>query len=146
MKASLMTFSQNGNTLKVGHSIGQGLKTEGFEIEHVRFTRMKNWNPADADVIGIGAPCFEFGPPKCVVDFLTNSTIDFSNKKIFVYITSSGYPMNTLWKLAKTVTNTGAEIIGGIQLRGMDNFPTLFGHFEGRPNENDLALQSGTGT
>ncbi|MCP4130217.1 MAG: hypothetical protein GY754_04480, partial [bacterium] len=48
--------------------------------------------------------------------------------------------MNTLWRLAEAVMAKGATIIGGVQLRGMDTFPTLFGHFEGRPNQNDLAM------
>ncbi len=140
MKASIMTFSQTGNTLKVGTSIGHGLQNEGFEIEHVNFRRLKNWNPEDADIIGIGAPCFEFSPPECLTDFLENTTIDFSSKKVFVFITSSGLPMNTLWKQAEAVLKKGATVIGGIQIIGMDNFPTLFGHHEGRPNKKDLAL------
>lgn len=140
MKASLMTFTQTGNTLKVGQAISRGLQQRGFEIDHVSFTRMRKWNPDDADVIGIGTPCFEFRPPNCIIDFLERSKHQLTGKKVFIYITSSGYPMNTLWRLSKAVTRTGAEILGGIQIKGMDNFPTLFGKFKGRPNEDDLAI------
>ena len=33
MKASILTFSQTGNTLKAGASIAKGLRSGGFEVD-----------------------------------------------------------------------------------------------------------------
>lgn len=138
MKASILTFSQTGNTLKVGNSIADGLRKGGFNVDHVRFLHRKKWSPNDAGLIGIGCPCFENRPAECVPSFLRDSSFDFSKKSAFVFITSGGSPVKTLWHLAQAVTKTGASVIGGIQLRGAVTVPTKFGDFLGRPDHIDL--------
>ena len=138
MKASILTFSQTGNTLKVGTSIGHGLQEAGFKVDHIRYLDRKKWHPDDADIIGIGCPCFENRPAECVPKFFESSNFDFSGKKAFVFITTGGSPVNTLWHLARTLSRTGAEVIGGIQLRGFVSVPTKFGDFKGRPDKIDL--------
>ncbi|MBU1343031.1 MAG: EFR1 family ferrodoxin [Proteobacteria bacterium] len=138
MKASMMTFSQTGNTLKVGDSIKSGLRDYGFEVDHVRFLHRKKWNPQTADLIGIGCPVFENLPAECVLEFLKKSACHFKGKKTFVYITSGGSPAKSLWHLAQAVLQTGAGVIGGLQLRGAVTVPTKFGEFIGRPDSRDL--------
>jgi flavodoxin/Fe-S-cluster-containing hydrogenase component 2 len=138
MKASLLTFSQTGNTLKVGTSIAGGLQKSGFEVDHVRFLHRKKWKPDDADLIGIGGPVFENRPAEVMPGFLKTGGFDFKGKKAFVFITSGGSPAKSLWHLAQAVTETGATVLGGIQLRGASTFPTLFGLFPGRPNEKEF--------
>jgi ferredoxin/flavodoxin len=138
MKASMLIFSQTGNTLKVGDSISKGLKVLGVEVEQVGFLHRNRWKPDNADLIGIGCPVFENRPAEVVPDYLTESKFDFAGKKAFVFITSGGSPARSLWHLSQAVTKTGASVIGGLQLRGRSSFPTLFGLFPGRPNEKDL--------
>ncbi len=138
MKASILTFSQTGNTLKVGTSIANGLRDNEVDVDHVRFLHRKRWNPHDADLIGIGCPCFENRPAECVPHFLKNGNFDFSGKKAFVFITSGGSPVKTLWHLARAVAETGATVIGGLQLRGVVTVPTKFGDFLRRPDDIDL--------
>jgi flavodoxin len=138
MKASILTFSQTGNTLKAGISISDGLQDKGFEVDHVRFLHRKKWKPDNADLIGLGCPVFENLPAECVPKFLKNSGFDFTGKKAFVFITSGGSPVKSLWYLAQAVAQTGAIVIGGIQLRGAVTVPTKFEQFPGRPNEKDL--------
>lgn len=111
MKASLLTFSQTGNTLKVGNSIADGLRDKGLGVDHIRFLHRQKWNPDDADLIGIGCPCFENRPAECVPHYLQNNDFDFSGKKAFVYITSGGSPVKTLWHLARIVSKTGAIVM-----------------------------------
>ncbi len=41
MKASILTVSQTGNTLKVGNSIADGLRIGGFNVDHVRLFTSK---------------------------------------------------------------------------------------------------------
>ncbi len=138
MKASVLTFSQTGNTLKAGTFIVKGLQNSGFEVDHFGFLRRKRWNPNDADLIGIGCPVFENRPAEVVPKFLKDSGFDFTGKKAFVFITSGGSPAKSLWHLSQAVAQTGAIVIWGIQLRGVSSFPTLFGLFPDRPDEKDL--------
>jgi ferredoxin len=145
MKASILTFSQTGNTLKVGASIAKGLQDSGLEVDCIRFLRRKRWKPDDADLIGIGCPCFENRPAECVLEFLKNGGFDFTGKKAFVFITSGGSPARSLWRLAQAVAQTGATVIGGVQLRGAVTVPTKFGEFTDRPNEKDLEYAEGFG-
>lgn len=138
MKASILTFSQTGNTLKTGLFIGNGLQSSGIDVCHVNFLRRRKWTPDDADLIGIGCPVFENRPAEVMPEFLKNSGVDFTGKKAFVFITSGGSPAKSLWHLAQTVSQTGATVIGGIQLRGVCTFPTLFDIYPGRPNDMEL--------
>ena len=140
MKVSILTFSQTGNTMKVGKTIEKVFLNRGFEVDHVRFLHRKKWKPQDADIIGIGCPCFEYFPAEVVPQFLEEKDFDFTGKKAFVYITSGGEPAKTLWYLAEAVRRTGAQVLGGVQIRGMVSVPTKFAQFEGRPNENDLLI------
>ncbi len=86
MKVSMLTFSQTGNTLKVGKAIEKALTNKNFEVDHIGFLQRKKWKPGDADVIGIGCPCFESLPADIVPGFLKDSNFDFKGKKAFVYI------------------------------------------------------------
>lgn len=138
MKASILTLSQTGNTLKAGRSIANGLIGRGIEVNHVNFLNRKKWKPDDADLIGIGCPVFENRPAEVMSDFLKKSGFDFMGKKAFVFITSGGSPARSLWHLAQTLSKNGATVIGGIQLRGVATFPTLFGLFPDRPNDQEL--------
>lgn len=138
MKASILFFSQTGNTLKVCVSISNGLEIYGIEVDQVRFLHRNRWKPDNADLIGIGCPVFENRPAEVIPKYLADSGFDFAQKKAFVFITSGGAPAKSLWHLSQAVTKTGASVIGGIQLRGCSSFPTLFGLFPKRPNQNEL--------
>ncbi len=138
MKASILTFSQTGNTLKTGISIGKGLQDNGVEVHHVNFLRRNKWRPDDADLIGIGCPVFENRPAEVMPEFLQNNGLDLRGTKSFVFITSGGSPAKSLWRLAQAVRQTGAAVMGGIQLRGTSTYPTLFGIYPDRPNDMEL--------
>jgi len=138
MKASILTFSQTGNTHKVGVSIAKGLRDVGFEVDQVRFLHRNRWKPDDADIIGIGCPVFENRPAEVMLKYFADTGFDFTGKPAFVFITSGGSPAKSLWHLSLAVSTIGASVIGGIQLRGVSSFPTLFALFQGRPNEKDL--------
>jgi menaquinone-dependent protoporphyrinogen IX oxidase len=72
MKGSILTFSQTGNTLKVGASIARGLKTFGAEVDQVSFLHRNRWKPDNADLIGIGCPVFENRPAEVVPEYLAD--------------------------------------------------------------------------
>lgn len=146
MKASILTFSQTGNTRKVGESIADGLRRGGLVVDETRFLRRGRWKPAQADIIGIGCPVFENRPAEVVPRFLAESGFDFTGKRAFVFITSGGSPARSLWHLARVTARTGASVMGGIQIRGTSSFPTLFGLFPGRPDTRDLEQAQGFGS
>ncbi|NNG01292.1 MAG: hypothetical protein HKM93_18015 [Desulfobacteraceae bacterium] len=143
MKASILTFSQTGNTLKVGRAISHALGENGIRVEHTRYLHRNNWDPESADLIGIGCPVFENMPAECVPEYL--QLHNFKRKKAFVFITSGGSPAKSLWHLSRALSRTGADVIGGMQLRGAVTVPTKFGEFTGRPDERDLAQASAFG-
>lgn len=140
MKASLLTFSQTGNTLKIGTAVCQGLASVGYETEQINFLERHTWKPEHATLIGVGCPVFENHPVCVVPDFLASSKFNFTGKKAFVFITSGGSPAKSLWSLYQALAKTGAEVIGGIQVRGRSSCPTLFGLFPDRPNQQDFEL------
>ncbi len=137
MKVSMLTFSQTGNTFHVGKAIEKSLSDKGFKVEHVRFLHRKKWRPEDADIIGVGCPCFESRPAEIVPNFLKNNNFKLNGIKAFVYITSSSSPAKTLWRLAQAVMKTGADVIGGVQITGVSTAPTFFGLTPNRPNIDD---------
>lgn len=145
MKVSMLTFSQTGNTLKVGKPIEQAFSAHGYGVAHLSYLRRDEWRPQDADVIGIGCPCFEYLPVNVVPRLLDEGGYDFRGKKAFVYITSGGGAAKTLWHLAGAVAKTGARVLGGVHVRGMVSVPTKFAQFEGRPNRNDLLIAESFG-
>jgi len=140
MQASLLVFSQTGNTFKVAEAITEGLESHGVEVEQVDFLHRHRWKPDAADLIGFGCPVFENRPAEAMTKYLKDKGFDFAGKKAFVFITSGGAPAKSLWHLSQAVSKTGASVIGGIQIRGRSSFPTLFGLFPGRPNGNELEL------
>lgn len=138
MQASILIFSQTGNTLKVGTSIAKGLEASGVEVALDNFLHRQSWKPAAAELIGIGCPVFENRPAEVVPKYLAESGVNWAGKKAFVFITSGGSPAKSLWHLAQAVEKTGASVLGGIQIRGQSSFPTLFGLFPERPNGGEL--------
>lgn len=133
----MLIFSQTGNTLKVANAVAVGLGRAGIEVEQVPFQRRRQWDPGAAGLIGVGCPVFENRPAKVVPDFLKSAGIDLTGKSAFVFITSGGTPVRSLWHLAEAVRRAGATVIGGIQVRGTSAFPTLTG-FPGRPSAFEL--------
>lgn len=81
MKASILIFSQTGNTLKVSSSISKGLETCGVEVDQVSFLHRTRWKPDNADLIGIGCSVFENRPAEVVPLYLADSGFDFAGKK-----------------------------------------------------------------
>jgi Fe-S-cluster-containing hydrogenase component 2/flavodoxin len=138
VQASLITFSQTGNTLKVSSAIGEVLAREGFVVDALRFRHRRKWKPEPADLVGIGCPVFENRPAEVVMDFLATAELDLTGKQAFVFITSGGSPARSLWHLGEAVRARGAELLGGVQVRGTSTYPTLAGLFPGRPNSADL--------
>jgi hypothetical protein len=81
MKASILIFSQTGNTLKVSASISKSLGICGVEVDQVSFLHRTKWKPDNTDLIGIGCPVFENRPAEIVPHYLADSGFNFAGKK-----------------------------------------------------------------
>lgn len=140
-KVAMLSFSQTGNTLKVGRNIVTGLEQGGLEVQHLRFLDRGDWNPANAGIIGVGCPVFENIPADNVTAYLENEPkLDLRGKLGFVYVTAGGSPAGAAWRLTQTLTKRGAKVIGSLQIRGTTRVPTMFGFFPDRPDRDDLVL------
>jgi flavodoxin/Pyruvate/2-oxoacid:ferredoxin oxidoreductase delta subunit len=140
MRTSIFTFTQTGNTLKVAQSIAIGLESHGIQPEMARYSNRTECKPDDYELIGIGCPVHDNRPAKCMVEYIKKSATGLKAKKVFVFITSESSPAKSLWRLSRVLENVGAEVIGGIQIRGMSTFPTIFGIFPNRPDADDLRI------
>ena len=140
MDINLVYFSQTGNTRKVAKAMTGVFKTAGNETRTIGFKKLKKTDFTDADLIGVGAPCFESQAPSNVREYLWKLPPDLTGKKAFVFATSGGAPGKVLYDLAKPLMKKGADVIGGFLGRGTCFYPIpcLKGRFPERPDEQDL--------
>lgn len=140
MKINIICFSQTGNTRKVAKAMGEVFKDAGHEVRNIGFNKVTHDDFASADLIGVGAPCFESQAPSNVREFLWELP-PLDEKKAFVFSTSGGGPGRVLYDLAKPLMKKGAEVVGGFLSRGTCFYPVpcLKGRFPERPDAQDLA-------
>ena len=139
MQATLIYFSQTGNTEKVAKVISQGLTENGCKTTTLSLKKVIAQDIVSADLIGVGTPCFANRAPSPVRNFLWNLP-SLKGKNAFVFATSGGGPGRVLYDLTQPLEAKGAAVIGGIICRG-ENFypaPCLVGRFPKRPTEMDL--------
>ncbi len=139
MIVNIICFSQTGNTRKVGRAMAAVFESEGHAVSFISFTKANPEHFTAADMIGVGAPCFESQAPTPVREFL-GILSDLTDKKAFVFATSGGAPGRVLYDLAKPLMDRHADVVGGFLGRGTcyHPVPCLINRFPGRPNEDDL--------
>lgn len=140
MNICLIYFSQTGNTRKVAKTIAEVFNSEGHSTRTISYKESNHIVFKEAELIGIGAPCFESQAPSLVREYLW-SLPELDQKKAFVFSTSGGAPGKVLYDLAKPLMKKGAEVVGGFLCRGTLFYPVpcLVGRFPGRPNDQDLS-------
>ncbi len=89
MKVTIIYFSQTGNTRKVARSMAEVFEAKEFSPKLVAFKKVTHNDFTDADIIGIGAPCFESQAPSPVKEILHTLPV-LNGKKGFVFSTSGG--------------------------------------------------------
>jgi flavodoxin/ferredoxin len=139
MDINVIYFSQTGNTRKVAEAIAEAFTAKGNSVRTVSYKKVKQTDFTEADLIGVGAPCFESQAPSNVREYLWDLP-KLSEKKTFVYATSGGGPGRVLYDLAKPLMKKGAEVVGGFLCRGTCFYPVpcLKGRFPKRPDKEDL--------
>ena len=139
MKTNIIYFSQTGNTRKIAKAMAGVFKGAGHDTRTIGFTKIQLSDFTGADLIGVGAPCFESQAPSHVREYLWDLP-DLTGKKAFVFSTSGGAPGKVLYDLAKPLMKKGADVIGGFLSRGTCFYPVpcLKGRFPVRPDARDL--------
>jgi flavodoxin/ferredoxin len=140
VNATLIYFSQTGNTRRVAQAMAEAFRQAGHAT---RTISLKKATPQDAlagDLLGVGSPCFSSQAPTPVKAFL-QALPPLENRRAFVFATSGGAPGRVLYDLAHLLRDKGAEVVGGFLARGELHHPApcLVGRFPGRPNAEDLA-------
>lgn len=139
MRINIINFSQTGNTRKVATAMAGVCRSAGHTVTTIAFKQVTTHDVGSADLIGIGAPCFESQAPAPVREYLQDLPF-MGGKKAFVFATSGGAPGRVLWDLANPLRSKGADVLGGFLSRGTCFYPLpcLVGRFPGRPNQADL--------
>ncbi|HUT51898.1 MAG TPA: EFR1 family ferrodoxin [bacterium] len=139
MKVTLIRFSQTGNTRKVARAMAEALDAAGARVRSVALKKARAQDALDADLIGVGTPCFSSRAPLPVRELLA-ALPRLDGRRAFVFATSGGGPGRVLYDLADALRQKGADVAGGIVIRGecFHPFPEIYGRFPGRPDAKDL--------
>ncbi len=141
MKASVVYFSQTGNTRKVGRALAEGLESAGASIQLLSLKKAKTRSVWDSNLVAVGSPCFSSRAPQPVLDFI-RALPDLAGREVLVFATSGGGPGRVLYEMTDALQKKGGRARGGILIRGecFHPFPAINGRFPGRPDKDDLAL------
>jgi flavodoxin/ferredoxin len=143
VKASIIYFSQTGNTEMVAYSISGRLMSEGVENKTFQLSEAADSHEAyvDTDMLGLGFPTFFGYPPPNVMKFI-DGLKPVAGRTAFVFTTYGGAMAgDSLYDAAKALAGKGYRILGGLKVEASDNYPqrSQYKVVEGRPNDADLA-------
>lgn len=140
MYATLIYFSQTGNTRRVAEAMGETFDKIGHAVNVLPLERATPEDIYSCDLLGIGTPCFNSRSPTLVRQFLWTLP-SMENTKAFVFSTCGGAPGRVLYEMANILQRKSAQVMGGILVRGEVHHPvsSFVGRFSGRPNREDLA-------
>ena len=143
VNASIIYFSQTGNTEMVAYSISGRFLSEGIENMTFQLGDVEGFPEAyeDADILGLGFPTFFGYPPPNVMRFIA-CLKPVAGKSAFVFTTYGGATAGDgLYDAAKGLAGKGYRILGGLKVEASDNYPQgiELKINEGRPNESDTA-------
>jgi flavodoxin/ferredoxin len=143
VRASIIYFSQTGNTEMVAYSISGRFLSDGIENMTFQLDEATDFPGAyeDADMLGLGFPTFFGYPPPNVMKFI-GSLKPAAGKSAFVFTTYGGATAgDSLYDAAKALAGKGYRILGGLKIEASDNYPQgiELKINEGRPNDADMA-------
>jgi len=139
MEATLVYFSQTGNTRKAAEAMALGLRDSGYSVRTIPLRKAEPEDAIACDLLGVGSPCFTGQAPTPIKDFL-HALPPLAHQRAFVFATAGGAPGKVLHDLARPLGRKGADLIGGTLVRGecFHPAPCFAGRYPGRPNSEDL--------
>ncbi len=140
MKVTMIYFSQTGNTRAVTETMAEAFRERGDITRTISLKKATSLDASSSDLIGIGTPCHSSQAPTPVKAYI-ETLPSLEKQRVFVYATCGGAPGRVLYELTCRLRNKGAEVIGGLLLRGEVHhpLPAFLGRFQNRPNLDDFA-------
>jgi len=144
MRATIVYFSQTGNTEKVAYELADQLQRADFDVTPLLFEDVADFPEAlhGVELLGIGFPTFFGYPPKFVMDMI-DGLEKANGTSAFVFTTYGGATAgDTLYDAATALVKKGYKLIGGLKIEGADNYPqgTALKLNQGRPNDSDMLV------
>jgi len=110
VKIGVIYYSGTGTTAYTGQKIAEKLEEKGHSVS---LGRMNTWDPEKLngfDILGFGAPCYAFYPPRQFLSFLRKITP--GNIPFFLFSTSHGMGGNTAACMYRIVAAKGYRYLG----------------------------------
>jgi flavodoxin/ferredoxin len=147
MRATIVYFSQTGNTEKVAYALYDRLQAEGYTVTPLMYEDVADFPEAleGVDILGVGFPTFFGYPPKFIEEFLKGLP-KVNGTSAFVFTTYGGATAgDSLYEAASALKKKGYTILGGLKLEGSDSYPQgrELGINAGRPDDDDLLATAG---
>jgi len=118
-------FSQTGNTKKLAEAISGVFSDRGHDSEVRPIPKSHPENAREADVIGVGTPVHYWTLP-LPVDRWLDRLPQGEGKPAYAFTTYGHvYGGNTLYELARALSDKGYRLVGGVQAPAEHNYPTL---------------------
>ncbi len=139
MDVTMIYFSQTGNTRKVAETMATAFQEAGHSARTVPLKEATADDVTKSDLLGVGTSCMTSQAPTPIKEFLHNLP-PLEGRRTFVFATSGGASGRVLYDLTHLLRGKGADVAGGVLIRGEVHHPApcLLGHFRGRPNAEDL--------
>lgn len=142
MRATIVYYSQSGNTEKVAYELADQLQRAGYEVAPLLFEDVAEFPEAleDIDLLGIGYPTFFGYTPSFIIEMI-DGLKKVKGTSAFVFTTYGGHTAgDSLYDAAAALAKKGYSVVGGLKVEGADNYPqgvTLRLNFD-RPGEEDI--------
>ncbi len=139
MKVNLIYFTQTGNTRRIARAMAEVFREAGWDTRTLSLKKVTVQDAVEADLLGVGSPCFSSQAPAPIKNFLRNLP-PLPDKKAFVFATSGTAPGRVLYDLYTLLNTKNADVVGGFLARGMVHHPApcLYGRLPDRPNDEDF--------
>jgi flavodoxin/ferredoxin len=142
MRATIVYFSQTGNTEKVTYALYDSLQAGGYTVTPLLYEDVADFPEAleGVELLGVGFPTFFGYPPQFFEKFLRGLP-KAKGTAAFVFTTYGGATAgDSLYEAASALKKKGYKILGGLKLEGSDSYPQgrELGINAGRPDAGDL--------
>jgi flavodoxin/NAD-dependent dihydropyrimidine dehydrogenase PreA subunit len=142
MRATIVYFSQTGNTEKVTYALYDRLQAAGYTVTPLLYEDVADFPEAleNIGLLGIGFPTFFGYPPRFIEEFLKGLP-KVKGTPAFVFTTYGGATAgDSLYEAAMALKKKGYVILGGLKLEGSDSYPQgrELNINPGRPDDKDL--------
>jgi flavodoxin/ferredoxin len=139
IKTLIISFSQTGNTEKIGRRIQEGVINTTGQCDFIPLNEIDISSLKTYDLIGIGSPVFFYKEPFNVRDFITFLP-DLNGQNWFVFCTHGNVIGNFFPSVASRLKNKNANVIGYFHSYAGITVPYYpeFSYTSGHPDSHDL--------